>query len=99
MTPAWFPAWMLLEEPGLAAVLAQRHTDDDPSRAFDVVMALPAHPNLDKRGIEVRRSLQAIHPGLLERFPATRARATATQPSHSHATPEQFFFTGGSGSD
>ena len=77
MTPAWFPAWMLLEEPGLADVLAPRHTDDEPSCAFDLVIALLIHPDLDERGIELRRSLQAIHPGLLERFLATRARVTA----------------------
>ena len=74
MTPEWFPAWVLLEEPGLAAALAPRRTDDDPSRAFDVTMSLLAHPSLDERGIELRRSLQNIHPGLLERFLATRAR-------------------------
>ena len=79
MTPAWFPAWMLLEEPGLAGVLAPRHTDDEPSRAFDLVIALLVHPDLDERGIELRRSLQDIHPGLLERFLAKRARA-ATAP-------------------
>ena len=80
MTPAWFPVWMLIEEPGLADVLAPRHTDDEPSRAFDLVIALLIHPDLDKRGIELRRSLQAIHPGLLERFLAKRARATAPLP-------------------
>ena len=80
MTPAWFPVWMLLEEPGLASVLAPRHTDDEPSRAFDLVIALLAHPDLDERGIELCRSLQNIHPGLLERFLATRARATAPVP-------------------
>ena len=26
MTPAWFPAWMLIEEPELAGVLAPRQT-------------------------------------------------------------------------
>ena len=80
MTPAWFPAWMLLEEPGLAGVLAPRHTDDEPSRAFDLVIGLLDHPDLDERGIELRRSLQALHPGLLERFLAKRARATAPRP-------------------
>ena len=79
MTPAWFPAWMLLEEPGLAAVLDARHTDDEPSRAFDVVIALLAHPGLDERSIEFRRALQAIHPGLLERYLAKWAQ-TATHP-------------------
>ena len=80
MTPAWFPVWMLLEEPGLAGVLAPRHTDDKPSHAFDLVIALLSDPDLDERGIELRRSLQKIHPGLLERFLATRARATAPVP-------------------
>ena len=67
MTPAWFPAWMLLEEPGLAGVLASRPADDEPSRAFDLVIALLNHPDVDARGIELRRSLQDIHTGLLER--------------------------------
>ena len=80
MTPVWFPAWMLLEEPGLAGVLAPRHTDDAPSRAFDMVIALLVHPDLDERGIELRRSLQAIYPGLLGRFLAKRARPTAPVP-------------------
>ena len=80
MTPAWFPVWMLLEEPGLAGVLAPRHTDDEPSRAFDLVIGLLIHPDLDERGIELRRSLQNIHPGLLERFLPTRAWATAPVP-------------------
>ena len=71
---------MLLEEPGLAGVLAPRHTDDAPSRAFDMVIAILMHPGLDERGIELRRSLQTIHPGLLERFLAKRARATAPTP-------------------
>ena len=80
MTPVWFPAWMLLEEPRLTGVLAQSHNDDGPSRAFDLVIALLIHPEFDERGIELRRSLQAIHPGLLERFLAKRARATAPSP-------------------
>ena len=75
MTPAWFPAWMLLEEPGLAGVLAPRDTCDDPSRAFDAVIALLAHPDPDTRGIELRHALQAIHPGLLERFLEKRGQA------------------------
>ena len=69
ITREWFPVWMLLEEPALAP----RRTDDDPSRAFDATMSLLAHPSLDGHAIELRRSLQAIHPGLLERFLAKRA--------------------------
>ena len=77
MTPEWFPAWMLIEEPGLASGLAPRHRDDAPSRAFDAVVALLAHPSLDARGIELRRSLKDVHPDLLERFLGKRARAPA----------------------
>ena len=80
MTPVWFPAWMLIEEPGLAGVLAPRRTGGDLSRAFDAVMALLAHPVPDERGIELRRSLQAIHPGLLRRFLAKRAHAAPHPP-------------------
>ena len=80
MTPAWFPAWMLLEEPGLAGVVPPRHADDAPSRAFDLVLALLSHTDLDERGHELRRSLQAIHLGLLGRFLAKRARTTASVP-------------------
>ena len=80
MTPAWFPAWMLLEEPGLAAVLGPRRADDGPSRAFDVVIALLAHPDPDERGIELRRTLKALHPGLLERYLAKRNRSASRAP-------------------
>ena len=75
MTPEWFPAWMLIEEPGLAGVLAPGGSDDNPSRAFDAVMTLLAHPDPDELGVELRRSLQAIHPGLLARFLAKRSPA------------------------
>ena len=80
MTPAWFPAWMLLEEPGLAGVLESHDSDDDPSRAFDLVIALLAHPDPDERGIELRRALQSIHPGLLARYLAKRGRPEVRAP-------------------
>ena len=80
LTPVWFPAWMLLEETGLASVLGTCSAGDEPSRAFNLVIALLSHRGLDERGIELRRSLQAIHPGLLERFLAKQARASAARP-------------------
>ena len=80
VTPTWFPAWMLLQEPGLAGVYASRHADDEPSRAFDLVLALLSRPNVDERGIELRRSLKDIHPDLLERYLAKRTRATTARP-------------------
>ena len=72
MSPRWFPAWMLLEDPGLARVLAPCGGESDPERAFDVMMALLADTGLDERGIAFRRELQAIHPGLLASFLAKR---------------------------
>ena len=80
MTPAWFPAWMLLEEPGLAGVLESLGSDDDPSCVFDLVVALLAHPDPDERGIELRRGLQSIHPGLLQRYLAKRGRPEVRAP-------------------
>ncbi len=68
MAPHWFPAWMLLEEPGLAGVPAPRPPVDPPSRAFETVRTLLVHPQPDERGMELRGALQAIHPGLLKRF-------------------------------
>lgn len=64
----WLPAWMLLEEPGLAGVLEPRPGDDPPASAFETVRALLGHPHPDGRGMELRGALKAIHPGMLERF-------------------------------
>ena len=64
----WLPAWMLLEEPGLAGVLEPRLGNDPPSRAFEVARNLLRHPEPDGRGMELRDQLKAIHPGLLKRF-------------------------------
>lgn len=80
LTPAWFPAWMLLEEPGLAGLLAPRRTDDAPSRAFDTLKDLLAHPGPDERGMEIRLTLKQIHPGLLERFLAKQVRSASHLP-------------------
>ena len=78
LTPEWFPAWMLLEEPGLAGVLEPRHADDAPSRAFDAVIALISHPDADDRGVALRRALRAVHPGLLDRYLARRGRSESS---------------------
>ena len=56
-------------------LLAARRTGGDPSRAFDALMASLTHPAPDECGIELRRSLQAIHPGLLRRLLARQALA------------------------
>ena len=74
MSPPWFPAWMLIQEPGLAGVLAPRRAEDPPSRAFDLVATLLAGSDRSEHGIGLRRALQAIHPGLLACYLAKRAR-------------------------
>ena len=68
MSPAWFPAWMLIEEPGLARVLAPRGIEEGPPRAFDLVIALLAERGLGERSIALRQELQALHPGLLAHY-------------------------------
>ena len=72
-------------EPGLAGVVALRHADDEPSRAFDLVIALLSHPDVDERGIELRRARRDIRPGLWERFLAKRARTTTARPPSGYA--------------
>ncbi len=67
LTALWFPAWALLEEPNLAAALTPRGGDSDAERAFDVLLVL-ATGGSDRQDIDSRRELQAIHPGLLQRY-------------------------------
>lgn len=69
ITLAWFPAWMLLREPGLARVLAPLGGIDEPGRAFDLLL-----PLLTTEGdnIALREKLAAVHRGLLDRFLAMR---------------------------
>ena len=66
---AWFPAWMLLREPGLAHVLSPVGGDEGPARAFDLLKALLTTEGLN---IELRAELAAIHRGLLAEFLALR---------------------------
>ena len=78
ITPAWFPAWMLIEEPGLARELAPRGGGDAPVRAFGLVAALLAGDRDDEGEIALRRELKTLHPALLARYLARleiRARA------------------------
>ena len=68
MSPAWFPAWMLLEEPGLAHALAPDGDEGGPQRAFKLVIALLAEVGANKPSIALREELQALHPELLARY-------------------------------
>ena len=68
LSSAWFPAWMLLEEPMLARQCAAREGQDTPSRAFQVVRTLLTTGHEDPSILSLRRDLRALHPGLLASF-------------------------------
>ena len=67
ISPPWFPAWMLLEERELAKTLLPSKGDSDPERAFNLLLALHAGGS-DRQNMDNRRALQALHPGLLNRY-------------------------------
>ncbi len=63
----WFPAWMLLQEPGLARVLEPSGDLAGPGHAFDLAMALLT---TNAQDVGVRGELKAIHPALFASFMA-----------------------------
>ena len=65
LSPEWFPAWMLLQEPSLAARLAPLGESHGPRRAFDVVRDLLTDSANDAHRIALRRELKTLHPALL----------------------------------
>jgi hypothetical protein len=73
---AWFPAWALIDQPGLAAVLelAQATQHGEPERAARSVLTLL---RLERQGrhhevIAERRQLRALHEGLFACYMRTR---------------------------
>ena len=73
---AWFPAWVLTEQPRLAGLLtgAQPRRQTDAERAWKLMMALL---KLEQEGrhhemVEHRRSLQSLHGGLYRSYMKTR---------------------------
>ena len=67
ISPPWFPAWMVLEERGLAKALTPLGGASEPERAFDLALSL-VQGGTDRQDIENRRALQGLHPGLLQRY-------------------------------
>ena len=65
LSPEWFPAWMLLQEPSLAARLAPSGKNDGPRRAFDLVQGLLTNRANVAHRIALRRELKTLHPALL----------------------------------
>ena len=65
ISTVWFPAWMILHEPGLARFIKSRGAASGPQRAFDLARELVMS---DDEQIEARQELKHIHPGLFRRF-------------------------------
>ncbi len=67
---AWFPAWLLLTEPGLAKAWQTPPPEEagPAGRGFDALRRLVATENADQQEIALRRELQQSHPGFLVLF-------------------------------
>lgn len=67
---AWFPAWLLLGEPGLAKAwpIPPPGEAGPPGRGFDALRKLVEAPGVDREEIALRRALQRAHPGFLALF-------------------------------
>lgn len=70
VTAAWLPAWMVVEEPGIARAFKPLNGASNPERAFDLLLRLHAGGS-DRDEMENRRELQALHPQLFDRYLAT----------------------------
>ena len=74
----WFPAWMLVHEPGLSRALSDMPGKSGPERAFNLLRRLlhrspDLHGTVDPGSVALRGELQAIHPGLLRSYLRQRA--------------------------
>lgn len=81
LTAEWFPAWMLIHEPGLARALSDRDEQSPPATAYKNVRALQQLPpdETDRAGSEVislRSKLQQMHAGLLRSYLKSRGTAS-----------------------
>ena len=70
ITPAWFPAWMLIDHPGIARSVGPCGGVSDPERAFDHLVALH-RGHSDREDLDHRRALQDLHPDLLAHYLAS----------------------------
>jgi len=69
IAPDWFPAWMLIDQPRIAALIPVPEASAGPQAAFVALRALTAE---DPNDVKRRRQLQTLHPGLLACFLAQR---------------------------
>ena len=80
----WFPAWVLLQEPGFARALAPSGDPDGPGRAFDLAMALLT---TNAQDVGVRGELKAIHPALFANFMADARLTGEGSPPRAASAP------------
>ena len=69
--PVWFPAWLLLNEKGLARALPSDLASElsGPERSVRILRQLVADSSIThEEQMTLRRALQAEHPGMLKLF-------------------------------
>ena len=71
LTMEWYPAWVMLYEPGLARFIKSRGADTGPERAFDLVRELVMS---NDEQLALRRELRDIHSGLFHYFLQSRVQ-------------------------
>ena len=67
----WYPAWVLLHEPGLARSVTGRDAVTGPERAFNLIKALLLG---NGEQLVLRRELRDLHPGLFRYYLHNRVR-------------------------
>ena len=72
LSAEWFPAWMLMREPGLARALPALSGSDGPARAFNLLRELRAADGRGEPVTSLRAALREVHAGLFATYMATR---------------------------
>ena len=70
ITAPWFPAWLVIGQPGIAATVGPCGGGTGPERAFDHLVALRRGIS-DREDLDHRRALRDLHPELLGRYLAS----------------------------
>ena len=71
----WYPAWVMLHEPGLARSVKRRDAVAGPERAFDLIRELLLS---NGEQLALRRELRDIHPGLFHYYLHNQAQLLPT---------------------
>ena len=70
ISPLWFPAWMLVDHPGVGRTVGPCGGTSDPERAFDHLVAL-RRGHSDREDLDHRRALKNLHPDILGHYLAS----------------------------